>query len=173
MRLRWLLAAIPVALALACWFLLRREPAHAKPTVRAAASPVAPEARPPTERRAIPSPRAAPPSAPEPVSDGGEFRSDYGKDIPSREDCSLCLQSICAAEVAAGGSVEAALCLIPCERWLSESTCRSGLGQPLFAKGPPQRICPGAERSEPTWSLVRCGKACPCPMDFEMGGPAP
>jgi hypothetical protein len=100
----------------------------------------------------------------EQAEDATEPASETSAPEPTAEDCALCLGTLCASEIAAGGSVEAAQCLIPCEYWMPKQMCVSGKGPPLFYRAPPRPLCAGYPRTPATLALVECGKACPCPM---------
>ena len=156
---RSLLAALGLALTgVAAWFFLSRSTARQPPTSAPAERPALVAAPTPLEPRAPP-PMTAARTTPPPES---SVSFEPGEDPPSADDCKLCLESICSSEIAKGGDLQAALCLIVCEARLPHEMCRTGLGPPQFPKGPAQPVCPGFARTDATAALVRCGKACPC-----------
>jgi hypothetical protein len=106
----------------------------------------------------------APASDLDQAEEATEPASETSEPEPTAEDCAACLRTVCASEVAAGASVEAAQCLIPCEYWMPKEMCVSGKGPPLFHRAPPRPLCAGYPRTQATLALVECGKACPCPM---------
>ena len=133
-------------------------------TVPAALATSAPEPEQPDRaviHRAVPNAVA---SIVDQAEDATEAVLETSPPEPTAEDCALCLRTVCASEIAAGASVEAAQCLIPCEYWMPKEMCVSGNGPPLFYRAPPRPLCAGYPRTRATLALVECGKACPCPV---------
>jgi len=156
----WALVGLGVLLASALFWSRKRRTV----TVPAALAASAPEPGQPDRAITHPAVPNAPDSVPDQAEDPTDPASETSQPEPTAEDCALCLRSVCASEVAAGASVEAAQCLIPCEYWMTKEMCVSGNGPPLFYRAPPRPLCAGYPRTRATLALVECGKACPCPV---------
>jgi hypothetical protein len=154
----WSLVALGVVFACALFWSLD----HRTATVSAALAASAPKPgqSDPGVSRAVP----APADVLEQAEDATEPAAETSPPEPTAEDCALCLRTVCSSEVAAGASVEAAECLIPCEYWMPKAMCESGNGPPQFYRAPPRPLCAGYPRTRATLALVECGKACPCPV---------
>jgi hypothetical protein len=133
----------------------------AVPAAPLAAVPKPGHADPPLVHPAVPNAAA---SDSDQAEEATEPASETSEPEPTAEDCAHCLRTVCASEVAAGASVEAAQCLIACEYWMPKEMCMSGKGPPLFYRAPPRPLCAGHPRTPATLALVECGKACPCPV---------
>jgi hypothetical protein len=83
--------------------------------------------------------------------------------LGSRAECLACLSATCAAEVANGGDLESARCLVPCIRNASEGACKPEQRVIDPRIGSRVLVCPGASRSAETMALARCGLVCACP----------